>query len=159
MPLQRPMPEIEIVVVTLASPLLVGLYKDGRLFETIKKEEKTSEILPKIFQQILSQYAIKSIYFARGPGSFMAIKLVYIFLKTLQICMPLRLFGCLGFEFNNHQPIKAIGNLFFLEENGKIVTKKMSGESQGEFSLPSSLDELRCSEEISPLYVIPAVKV
>ncbi len=150
---------VDIVVVGLSSPLLVGVYQDGKLTETIVKEEKTSDILPQIFKNLLQRYTIKSVYFARGPGSFMAIKLVYIFLKTLQIARNIRLFGCSGFAFNNHQPIKAVGNLYFVEENGKIVTKKIEGEVESSFQLPQNLQDLACSEEeTSPLYVIPAVK-
>ena len=142
----------------LGSPLLVGIYKDRKLIKRIESEAKTSEALPLIFKDIVDKYTLKSIYFARGPGSFMAIKLAYIFFKTLQITTNIDLFGCEGFVFNNNRPIKAVGDLYFVKENGKIVTKKLSGIKEAHFFLPNSLDEIECSKEVSPLYVIPAVK-
>ncbi len=150
---------VEVVVIALGSPLLVGIYKEKELIETIKREEKTSEALPPIFKELMQKYEIESIYFARGPGSLMAIKLVYIFVKTLQITTNIKLFGCEGFVFNNNSPIKAVGNLYFIKENGKIVSKKLSGVTETPFRLPQKLDALVCKEEdITPLYVIPAVK-
>ena len=149
---------VDVVVVALGSPLLVGIYKDKKLTKTIKSKEKTSEALPLIFRDLLQKYEIKNLYFARGPGSFMAIKLAYIFFKTLQITTNINLFGCEGFVFNNNRPIKAVGNLYFVKENGKIVSKKLSGVQEGSFFLPKSLDKLKCTKDIAPLYIIPAVK-
>ena len=149
------MRRVDLVVVALSAPLLVGVYEEGRLVERIESEEKTSEALPKIFKELLKKYKIEKIYFARGPGSLMSIKLVYIFLKTLQIAKGIELFGCEGFLFNKGAPIKAVGNLYFVKEGDRIVTKKLDNLTCS-FSLPQRLD-LPCSEETEPLYVIPAV--
>jgi tRNA A37 threonylcarbamoyladenosine modification protein TsaB len=151
-----PSPQVEVVVVALGTPLLVGVYKDGKLHERFESDEKTSEALPKIFKEILSRYDIKKIYYAKGPGSFMAIKLAYIFLETLRIAKRVELVGCEGFEFNNNAPIKAMGNLYFVKEGEKIVTKKLEDVKSG-FRLPASTKELKCSGDRAPLYVLPAV--
>lgn len=151
-----PLPQVEVVVVALGTPLLVGVYQEGRLIYEFKEHEKTSEALPKIFKKILKNYRLKKIYYAKGPGSFMAIKLAYIFLETLSIVKDIELIGCEGFVFNNNQPIKAMGNLYFIKEGEKIVTKKMEGVKSG-FKLPGSLTELACSGGKAPLYVLPAV--
>ncbi|MRI59196.1 MAG: hypothetical protein C6H99_06810 [Epsilonproteobacteria bacterium] len=150
---------VDLVLIALSSPLLLGVYKEGVLIESIESQDKTSEALPSLFQKIMDSYHIDRIFFARGPGSFMSIKLVYIFLKTLQITKNIKLFGCDGFTFNQNRPIKAMGNLYFVKENGKIVTKKLRPDEEGRFELPGRLDQIRCSEEISPLYLLPAVKV
>ena len=149
---------VDLVVVALSSPLLVGIYQNGQLIEAIQSEQKTSEALPRIFKEILDRYDVRGIYFAKGPGSFMSIKLVYIFLKTLQIAKNIQLFGCEAFVFNDNAPIKAFGNLYFVKENGKIVTKKFDVPPKSEFHLPKRLEGLECSDDISPLYVLPAVK-
>jgi len=149
---------VDLVVIALSSPLLVGIYQDGRLIRKIQTSQKTSEALPKIFANILATYDVARIYFAKGPGSFMSIKLVYIFLKTLQIAKNIQLLGCEAFAFNDNAPIKAFGNLYFVKENGKIVTKKFDVPPKSEFHLPKRLEGLECSDDISPLYVLPAVK-
>ncbi len=149
---------MDLVVIALSSPLLVGIYQNGQLVEAIQSEQKTSEALPQIFKEIFATYEVRGIYFAKGPGSFMSIKLVYIFLKTLQIAKNIQLFGCEAFAFNDNAPIKAFGNLYFVKENGKIVTKKFDVPPKSEFHLPKRLEGLECSDDISPLYVLPAVK-
>ena len=151
-----PLPQVELVVIALGTPLLVGVYEDGELVERFEEHEKTSEALPKLFAAILERYEPKRIYYARGPGSFMAIKLAYIFLETLRIAKGVELVGCEGFVFNDNQPIKAMGNLYFVKEGEKIVTKKLEGVKGG-FRLPETTKELKCSDERTPLYVLPAV--
>ena len=151
-----PLPQAEVVVVALGTPLLVGVYQEGRLIERYTSDEKTSEALPKIFKDILKKYDLRRIYYAKGPGSFMAIKLAYIFLETLRVARNIELVGCEGFVFNNNAPIKAMGNLYFVKEEEKIVTKKLEDVKSG-FTLPASTKELQCSGERAPLYVLPAV--
>ena len=46
--------------------------------------DQTSEALPLLFESILKEYDPKRLFFARGPGSFMAIKITYIFFKNAQ---------------------------------------------------------------------------
>ncbi len=149
---------VDLVLVALSSPLLVGIYQEGRLVQKIQTAQKTSEALPVIFKDILAKYEVERVYFAKGPGSFMSIKLVYIFLKTLQIAKGIELFGCEAFAFNQNAPIKAFGNLYFVKENGKIVTKKFDVPPNSRFVLPKRLKELECNDDISPLYILPAVK-
>ena len=153
-----PKSEVDVVLVALATPILVGVYQKGELIATIESQQKTSEALPLIFKDLFERYTIRSVYFARGPGSFMSIKLVYIFLRTLQIAQGITLKACDAFAFNAGAPIKATGNLFFVKENGKIVTKIVRDAKTQEFRLPARLAELSCEDEVSPLYILPAVK-
>ena len=154
-----PKSSVEVVLIALATPILVGVYKEGVLQESIVSEQKTSEALPRIFKDIIQKYDLTRVYFARGPGSFMSIKLVYIFLQTLHIVKKIELRGCDAFTFNDNAPIKATGNLYFVKENGTIVTKILRDVEQKPFSLPKQLKNLACDEETSPLYILPAVKV
>lgn len=150
--------DVDVVVIALTSPFLVGVYQNGKLVQSYSSSEKISEALAPIFDEILSRYNIRSVYFTKGPGSFMAIKLVYIFLKTVQIATGVKLYGCEGFVFNGGAPIKAVGNLYYVKENGTIVTKKLESDVAPNFALPKELHTLSCDEDISPVYVLPAVK-
>ncbi len=153
-----PKSSVEVVLVALSTPILVGIYKEGALQESIVSEQKTSEALPILLRDIMQKYDISRVYFARGPGSFMSIKLVYIFLQTLRIAKGIELRGCDAFAFNDNAPIKATGNLFFVKENGTIVTKILRDVEPKPFRLPKRLESLACTEETSPLYILPAVK-
>ena len=70
---------VDVIVIAIDSPLQIGIYKNSKLVETISKEGKTSDILPLLFQEILKQYTIGKMVYANGPGSFMAIKVGYIY--------------------------------------------------------------------------------
>jgi tRNA A37 threonylcarbamoyladenosine modification protein TsaB len=137
---------------------LVGLYLDKQLLKSYKDDGKTSDVLPKIFDDILKKHTLKNLYYTKGPGSFMAIKVSYIFLKTFCITKNIELFGVDGFAFNDNLPIKATGTLYFMKENGKISTIKLDKkDTKHSFSLPDKLDQSLFSEDNEPLYMLPAV--
>ncbi len=145
------------MVISVASPLLIGIYENGKLIEEIKREGKTSEILPVLFEDILRRYDLSSLFYAKGPGSFMAIKISYIFLKTLSIIRDIPLLAADAFHFNENSPIKAVGKLYFVKENGIIRTKKSEYKDLKEFSLPEILDREIFESDFEPLYILPAV--
>lgn len=147
-------------MVQLASPLLVGVYdhfSGDKLFELVS-EEKTSQSLPLLFKDILQDFDCKRILFATGPGSFMAIKIAYIFLRTICLTRGIQLYGVDGFYFNCNAPIKAMKNIAFVKDkNGKIQTNLVDEEDLGTFSLPNSFEASEYDENIEPLYILPAV--
>lgn len=70
---------VDLVFITLSSPIQIGIYEERKLIKTIRSDEKSSEVLPNIFSELLDEYDIKGLFYANGPGSFMAIKIAYIF--------------------------------------------------------------------------------
>ncbi len=88
----------------------------------------------------------------------MAIKVSYIFLRTLSITQDIPFYATEGFTFNNNKPIKATGALYFMKENGKILTKKIDAPKVPyDFTLPQTLKHSHFSDDVEPLYVLPAV--
>jgi len=133
------------------------LYEEGRLIKTVSSELKTSEILLPLISETLEQYDILRMIYTRGPGSYMAIKLTYIMLKTIEITRGIKCVGCSGFALNGGEPIKAIGNLYFIKEKETIITKKYEQPVNAKFTLPQSIHDLELDEESTPEYVLPAV--
>jgi tRNA A37 threonylcarbamoyladenosine modification protein TsaB len=151
------LPKYSLLIVSLSSPLLLGVYKDKKLIKSYTSEKKTSEILLPLVSDILNEHDISTMIYTRGPGSYMAIKLTYIMLKTIEIIKGIKCVGCSGFELNNAQPIKAIGNLYFIKEKETIMTKKLEEPIDAVFALPQSIHDLEIDEESTPEYMIPAV--
>jgi len=147
----------DIVLIALNSPLIIGVYRDKKLIETIKSDERSSEILPEIFRGLLSKYEIEHIIYAKGPGSFMAIKVSYVFLRTLCIVKNIPLLATDAFYFNNNAPIKAVGKLYFVKNRDSIETQSYSEPPPMEFVLPQDLILEDFSEETAPFYGIGAV--
>lgn len=145
------------MIISISSPLLVGVYEDQKLIKTISSEQKTSEILLPLILECLNEYDISQIIYTRGPGSYMAIKLTYVMLKTIEIICGIKCAGCSGFALNGGKPIKAIGNLYFIKEKETIITKKFEQSISMKFTLPQSIHDLELDEESTPEYVLPAV--
>ncbi|MEN8146425.1 MAG: hypothetical protein ABFR02_02260 [Campylobacterota bacterium] len=147
----------DIVVIALTSPIIIGVYKDSELIETIKSDERSSEVLPELFRTLLDKYEIEHIVYAKGPGSFMAIKVSFIFLRTLCIVKNISLLATDAFYFNNNAPIKAVGKLYFVKNRDAIETETLKDAPIMEFTLPQQLQLEDFSEETAPFYGIGAV--
>jgi len=149
--------KVDVLCITLTSPIKIGIYQENRLITTIQSDEKSSDVLPVIFENILNEYEVEKLFYANGPGSFMAIKVAYIFLKSLSILKKIPLFAVDAFYFNKKQPIKAIGKLYFVKIDQEIKTQKIETAPQSEFTLPDVLDYNEFSTDTTPLYMIGAV--
>jgi len=149
--------KVDILLITLTSPILIGIYENGKLIKRVESDKKSSDVLPLLFQDILASYKVEKLFYANGPGSFMAIKVAYIFLKSLSILKKIPLFATDAFYFNNNEPIKAIGKLHFVKIASEIKTQKLEIVHKALFSLPDVLDYNEFSTTSTPLYMIGAV--
>ncbi len=141
----------------MSSPLQVGIYKNNQLIKEYITKEHTSEALPMIFKEILKGSTCKRVFFAKGPGSFMAIKITYIFLRTLAITKGLELYASDGFNFNGANPIKAMRKMYFVKKYDKIMTEFFEDEPICEFMLPKTIELEKFTKDVEPLYILPAV--
>lgn len=149
--------KVDVLVIALSSPIQIGIYVNNTLLETIASEKKSSDILPFLFKDILQRYELEKLFYAKGPGSFMAIKVSYIFLKSISILKKIPLFATDAFYFNKNEPIKAIGKLCFVKMGTEIETQKLENVPSGRFILPNVLDYNEFSKITTPLYSIGAV--
>ena len=133
------------------------MYKDDCLIEKIESNQKTSEVLLKILTDLSEKYNYSQLLYTNGPGSYMAIKLTYITLRSLEILKGITFTGCNAFDLNANKPIKAMGKLYFIKENNTIITKKFDEAVEQRFELPSMLSEVTVLNDNKPLYILPAV--
>ena len=150
---------INVLVISIASPILVGIYDDDKLIEIIEEDGMTSDILPSIFDNLLKKYKIDNIFYVNGPGSFMAIKVAYIFLKTLTITNDINMYASHGFNFNENSPIKALGKKYFFKgKDDKIYIEFLKEDDIiKNFQLPKILNKKIFNEDCLPSYNLPAV--
>lgn len=137
---------------------MVGIYENKKLIKKYENDGVTSDVLPIIFEDILENYEINRIYYVNTPGSYMAIKVAYVFLKTLSITKNIELKSCSGFEFNGNSPIKALGKKYFInDENGIKVDFLDNKSTMSDFKLPDLIENVNFSDETLPIYNLPAV--
>ena len=87
----------------------------------------------------------------------MAIKVSYVFCKTLSIAKDIQLFAIDGFSFSKSGYIKAHRNTYFVKRNNIITTIQRQDMVQSDFFLPDYLDYKLFSDKIKPNYILPAV--
>ena len=105
----------------------------------------------------MKKYNYSRLIYTNGPGSYMAIKLTYITLRSLEILKGIAFDGCDAFDLNKQNPIKAVGKLYFIKENNTIITKKFDEVVEQRFELPSMLSEVTILNDNKPMYILPAV--
>jgi tRNA A37 threonylcarbamoyladenosine modification protein TsaB len=144
---------------TLSSPIQIGVYSDDILIETVQKDGKTSDVLPLMFANLLKKYKINNIVYLNGPGSYMAIKVAYIFLKTISIVNNISFQSSSAFNFNKNSPIKSLGKKYFIkdENSGEIIITNLENKKLVDFALPKKLNRDLFSDETLPNYHLPAV--
>lgn len=148
----------DILVISISSPLKIGVYENKVLVKTYEIDGKTSDALPNAFKTIVKTVEIDRIFYVNSPGSYMAIKVAYVFLKTVSITKQLPFYACNGFHFNKNSPIKALGKKYFINKNGEIVIGFIDKNRILEaFELPEKLDETIFSNDTLPIYNLPAV--
>ncbi|WP_417331770.1 hypothetical protein [Halarcobacter sp.] len=148
----------EVLVISISNPLLLGIYQDKELIKELEIEGMTSDVLPVTFEKIINEYEISRISYVNTPGSYMAIKVAYVFLKTLAITKNIELMACSGFEFNDNSPIKALGKKYFINSDEGIKVDFLDKDTKiADFKLPRQLKQIDFSEETLPIYNLPAV--
>jgi len=148
---------VDVFLIAISSPIQIGIYENNALIDSVVTQEKSSDALPIIFEELLKKYKIEKLFFTNGPGSFMAIKIAYVFLKSLSVLKKIPLFATDAFKFNENAPIKAIGKLYFVKISSEIKTQKLEMAPEAEFRLPDALDYKEFNENATPLYMIGAV--
>lgn len=149
---------VDVFVISISNPMLIGIYENKKLIKTYKEDGKTSDVLPTVFEDILKNYKIQELFYVNAPGSYMAIKVAYVFLKTVAISKNIKLKATFGFNFNNNSPIKALGKKYFIYDNSEIKIDFLEeGTILSEFELPEILDNTIFNENSLPEYNLPAV--
>lgn len=150
----------KLFIISISNPILAGVYdSNNNLIEIFMQEGKTSDILPLLYKDITKRYDIKKIYYVNGPGSYMSIKVSYMFLKTISISNDIPFKAASGFMFNNNSPIKALGKKYFFNtKDDKIIIDFLTNEINiEELKLPHLLNEEIFCNDTLPNYCLPAV--
>lgn len=147
----------DILLISVNSPIILGIYENELLIKEYIKEGKTSDVLPSLFEEILRDYKIDKIFYTNGPGNFSSLKLTNIFLQTLCIIQDINLFCTSSFSFTKDKFINAYGKIHFLKENDVIKTIQLDDKINTTFELPNKLDSSIFNDSCFPLYILPAL--
>ena len=147
-----------LLINPIAVPMQIGCYgDDGRQVCSRPIEGRASDVLLGALEALMEEFSVTRIIYVSGPGSYMAIKLTYIALATLEVLREIPFAGCSAFALNGGMPVRAMGSLYFVKEKETIITKKFDEHIPQEFGLPSYLGDCEPQPTNTPLYILPAV--
>ncbi|MBZ7994460.1 tRNA threonylcarbamoyladenosine biosynthesis protein TsaB [Campylobacter canadensis] len=141
----------------MAVPAKIGIYdKDLKLVKSYELNNYVSVELSLVVDEILKEFKIDELIYANGPGSFMSLKIAYVFFSTLSLVLNIPLKATSAFAFSEQKLIKANNNFCFaLDEDEKIILKAVS-DYKCDLQLPVKL-QINYESDNLPNYFIPAV--
>lgn len=99
---------VTLVLDTSASPLVLAVEKDGRVFTARKKGIKQERLLFPLLHKVLAKAHaqlkdVKQIFIIRGPGRFTGIRIALTFASMMQYLNKAQIKGATVFEVVAHQ--------------------------------------------------------
>lgn len=149
--------KVAVVIIAGRSEIQCGIYSQNNIIEQFESKAKTLDALVEIWGSINKRYEVDSIYYSRGPGSLSALKLLHIFVHTLETVKKIKLFAVDHFYFNQEKPIRAFGNQFFKKIGEEIILESGDDICEGDFILPQVLRQEDFNQECVPLYIVPPI--
>ncbi|PAF47524.1 hypothetical protein BKH46_03605 [Helicobacter sp. 12S02634-8] len=154
---------VDVVLIAVDTPIKCGIYEDLTLKMCFERTCKVSDGLLEIFSGVFAylqarDWVLGRVFYAKGPGSFTALKLTHIFLQTLALSEEIELFSAPSFYFNQSAPIRAFGNKYFIQESsGQISLATTIPMGLSEFLLPERLEPKDFGTQNDPLYILPPI--
>ncbi|GHS89068.1 glycoprotease [Campylobacterota bacterium] len=165
---KKPLREnVSLLIIAAAKPMIAAIYgESGSLIKAIESEKQLSEALCEIVEPIDREYAIVRVLYANGPGSFMGLKLSYIFLRAFSIARDIEFLAAESFAFSGDRAILAHKNRWFVKKpNGEIVIENRENAQENsengrniehKISAPSKLDLSIFCGDTAPQYILNA---
>jgi len=148
---------VTLLINPISVPMQIAIYQDHALVKIDEIEGRASDVLLPYIESILSSYDVERMIYVNGPGSYMAIKLTYIMLQTIETIRNIPFYGCSAFELNDARAVRAMGSLYFIKEKETIITQKFDEKLPQEYSMPDNLDRVTLGNDNKPCYILPAV--
>ncbi|MDO7253303.1 tRNA threonylcarbamoyladenosine biosynthesis protein TsaB [Helicobacter cappadocius] len=151
----------DLILIGVSSPMICGVYENFHLKKSFSSTARSADAILEVFNLAFEYLEIfnmelRSIFYAKGPGSFTSLKLVHIFLQTLCLDRNIKLYSVDSFYFNHKSPIKAFGNKYFIKNTSDDIHVQETDEKiDNVFSLPFILEPKHFDTQNIPLYILP----
>lgn len=146
---------ITLLVASFAKPTLIGVYSaQNELIRSFAEDGKITDFLYQITSEIDKNYLIKRLVYTQGPGSFMGLKLAYVFLASFAIARNIPFEAISSFAIASK--IHAHKNRWFVQNGDRVEVVEMADQTDL-IALPRSIDSIAFESDKLPRYELPAV--
>lgn len=150
------LPKVTLLLLTIAKPTVVALYdENNRFLKSYAFEEKITDGLYKTVKEIERSFEIVRVAYANGPGSFMGLKLGYVFLQTYSAVRDIPFVATESFTFADK--IHSNGKRWFVKSVDSVDLIVLDDSPIDMPNLPERLDLMLFSDSVEPNYILPAV--
>lgn len=154
------MPKLPVTVLLISAsrPMRLAVYdRAGAKLESFESDAPATESFYPLFKAIDEQYAIEKLAYARGPGSFMGLKLGYVFMQTLALARNLPFAAASSFALSGGAPVHAHGKRWFVPQGNEVSVQTFDPAPENRLLPPDRLDLSLFDTNTEPDYLMPAV--
>ncbi|MDR1911972.1 MAG: glycoprotease [Helicobacteraceae bacterium] len=151
------LPNAIILLIGATKPARLAVYNEsGEALEFFEIDKPLSEGLFSIMKAIDIRFNIVKVLYARGPGSFMGLKLGYIFLKTFAFARDIPFLATDSFNLSGDRPILAHGKRRFVKKDKRIEIEIFDAPFEESLKPPNRLDITLFDDQTLPNYILDA---
>ncbi|GHV10482.1 glycoprotease [Campylobacterota bacterium] len=152
------MRSVSLLLLSATRPTRLAIYgEDGGVIEQFQSDLPLTESLYDAIKAFDEAYAIERVLYARGPGSFMGLKLGYLFLRSFALGRGIDFLAADSFALSGGAPIHSHSKRWFVLENGSAAIRSFDSAPAEVLSPPERLDLTLFSAETAPNYILSAV--
>ncbi|MGE4295437.1 MAG: hypothetical protein AB7E49_07045 [Campylobacterales bacterium] len=153
-----PKSPVFVLLVSASRPMRLAVYDlGGNRLELHESDAPATESFYPFFKTIDDRYDIARVAYARGPGSFMGLKLGYVFLQSFAMARRIPFASVSSFALTRGAPVQAHGKRWFVLEGGEVSVRAFETPPQAALLPPEQIDFSIFEAACEPEYLMPAV--
>ncbi|MDR2151963.1 MAG: hypothetical protein LBO72_03995 [Helicobacteraceae bacterium] len=146
-----------ILLIGATKPARLGVYNEnGDRLENFTIEAPLTEGLYPLMKSIDERFKITKLLYARGPGSFMGLKLSYLFCKSFAIARDIPFLAADSFALSGGKPILSRQNRRFTKNADTIEIEIFDTPFEEALLPPETLDLSMFDAQTPPNYILSA---
>jgi tRNA A37 threonylcarbamoyladenosine modification protein TsaB len=149
---------VTVLLISAAKPCFFALYdENGEMIEQESCDKPLTESLYVLMSAAERRYSIKRVLYVNGPGSFMGLKLGFVFMRTFALAREIDFAACDSFAITGGAPVFSHKNRWFVKNGSSIELIRFENPPENRLIPPKKLNMANFSGDTTPCYLLPAV--
>lgn len=150
--------KVSVLLISATRPMRLAVYDEtGARIESHESDAPATESLYPLFKSIDDRYEITRLAYAKGPGSFMGLKLGYVFLQSFALARKLPFTAASSFALSGGNPVHAHGKRWFTQRGDQVGVQTFEVAPEASLLPPERIDFSVFEPACEPEYLMPAV--
>ena len=147
-----------LLLISAIKPFVLAVYDErNELIEQHASDQHLTTALYMITSEIDARYCVTKVAYIRGPGSFMGLKLGFVFMRSFALARGIDFTAADSFALTADRPVFSHKNRYFVKENGVISVQRFDQPQPNFLIPPLALDTTIFNADTLPQYILGAI--